>query len=333
VEPIEPAALSGVVPATSGSPAGGARRSDLGPDDRSQPAGRIFALVLSGLQHDCLSHQDGVLADRDPEELHDLRVAVRRTRSLLRAATGVLPETDRRTLRDELRWLAELTSPVRDLDVLAEDLPSLAKRLSPELGTALPELRAELDSARVAAVSRLSDAIRSDRYVRLQRTWQHCGRIYVVQGDVPESALRPAGDVADEMVLRSERRMRRIGRRAVRSDDLTHWHDLRKALKQFRYVLAEVSPLYPADTFRTVRSELPELQDLLGRLQDHHVQAELVAGVGLDAGGRAALVAGALSDRLHRDVHRAHHRCRAAWRRFERSDVAARLCRELGRDT
>jgi CHAD domain-containing protein len=297
--------------------------------DRIQPAGRVFALVLSGLRAECLAHSDGVLADEDPEELHSFRVAIRRTRSLLRAAVDVLPEADRRALRDELRWLADLTSPVRDLDVLVADLPGMARRLQPELRDGMAPLAASFDAERSLAVERLAGAIRSERFDALQRTWHRCGRVYLVGADVPAAALHPAGLVADAMVRRSETRMRRAGRRALRSGELADWHDLRKSLKQFRYVLAEVAPLYPAGMFRSVRRELPDLQDLLGGLQDHHVQAELLVRVGASAGGEAALAAGVLANRLHRDVHRLHRRCAATWRSFDESAPMVRLRREL----
>jgi CHAD domain-containing protein len=81
--------------------------------------------------------------------------------------------------------------------------------------------------------------------------------------------------------------------------------------------------------FRSVRRELPDLQDLLGGLQDHHVQAELLVRVGTSAGGEAALAAGVLANRLHRDVHRLHRRCAATWRSFDESAPMVRLRREL----
>jgi CHAD domain-containing protein len=301
----------------------------LGPADRSQPAGRVLALILEGFLVDGRVHEPGVLADEDPEELHDLRVAIRRTRSLLRVARDVLPEPERTRLRDELRWLADLTSPVRDLDVLAEDLGGLLDRVQPPLRTGADELQASFRRERALAVERLRVGIGSDRHAELFRLWHLTARVHVLGERVPPSALRPAGEVAQRAILDSERRLRRAGRLAGRSDDLEHWHDLRKALKQFRYVLGALAPLHPPGAFDSVRAELPELQDVLGRLQDHHVQAELVGRLGVAAGGDAALLAGAIADRLHRDAARAHRRCARAWRHLERSDLRARLRAEF----
>ena len=297
--------------------------------DREQPAGRVFALVLEGFAAEFRRHEPGVLADEDPEELHDLRVAVRRARSLLRVAQGVLPEPDRLRLRDDLRWLGDLTSPVRDLDVLAGDLPGLLERVQPPLRSGTDGLTAALWAARSLAVDRLHEALRSERHAEVVRRWHLTARVHVLGDAVPPSARRPAGEVASQAILRSERRLHRAGRVAARSDDLEHWHDLRKALKQFRYVLGALAPLFPPGAFTGVRGELPELQDVLGRLQDRHVQADLVGRLGLDAGGDAALLAGAVADRLHRDVERAHRRCASAWRHLERSDLRRRLRSEL----
>src|SRR5689334_5766734 len=51
----------------------------------------------------------------DPEHVHDSRVATRRMRAALRLFKDVLPYGE--ALDDELRWIASLLGPVRDLDV------------------------------------------------------------------------------------------------------------------------------------------------------------------------------------------------------------------------
>src|SRR6266699_6169114 len=67
-------------------------------------------------------HERGVRAG-DAEALHDFRVATRRSRALLRPSSGV------DELQRELRWLAGLLGPVRDLDVLIDHMRELVKEL------------------------------------------------------------------------------------------------------------------------------------------------------------------------------------------------------------
>ena len=53
----------------------------------------------------------GTLADLDTEFLHDLRVAVRRARAVLRELEGVHEAGQRAHVRDELKWIQALDRP------------------------------------------------------------------------------------------------------------------------------------------------------------------------------------------------------------------------------
>ncbi len=59
----------------------------------------------------------GVLADWDTEFLHDLRVAIRRTRSGLSLVKKVLPDAVVARFKRDFGLLGSLTGPTRDLDV------------------------------------------------------------------------------------------------------------------------------------------------------------------------------------------------------------------------
>ncbi len=67
----------------------------------------------------------GLLADIDTEFLHDFRVAVRRTRATLKLGRPALPDEMRSRWEPEFKWLGDLTTPVRDLDVYELDLPTM----------------------------------------------------------------------------------------------------------------------------------------------------------------------------------------------------------------
>lgn len=303
---------------------GRAARSDepaweMGPDDRTQPAGRLLPLVLDRYLREFRAHEPGVRADEDPEELHDYRVALRRARSLMAAGRKVFPAEELELLRGLAAWMAGVTSPVRDLDVLLEDLPDLLGRVAPELADGADPLRAALAGRRAEVRADLVDVLDGDRLPVLMRRWQAMATVYRIGGGEPgPDASRPAGEVVDALILRSHRRMRKRAGRAVRSGAREDWHELRKGLKRFRYLVAAFTPLYPQGSFERVSKKLSDLQDTLGRLQDHHVQASIIEDVGVATGGRAALVAGVLADSLHRDAEVAHAHCREAWESFDR---------------
>ena len=72
----------------------------------------------------------GIVADVDTEFLHDFRVAVRRTRSVLKLLGGVFPSGMAERAGAEFRWLGDVTTPTRDLDVYLLGIESMASSLT-----------------------------------------------------------------------------------------------------------------------------------------------------------------------------------------------------------
>ena len=101
-------------------------RPFIEPDQRSDTAVRhILIHLLDTLQ----ANIDAVLEDLDPEPLHDLRVAARRTRSALSAFKSVLPNAVVAEFVLGFKWLGSVTGPCRDLDVHLIEIGVFQKRL------------------------------------------------------------------------------------------------------------------------------------------------------------------------------------------------------------
>ena len=81
------------------------------------PAATALATILTALLDALEANVPGTIRDIDTEFLHDLRIAVRWTRSALKLCGGALPAGLARDFRAEFRWLGDLTTPTRDLDV------------------------------------------------------------------------------------------------------------------------------------------------------------------------------------------------------------------------
>ena len=74
-------------------------------------------ISLSLFEAMCASEQ-GVKDQINPEFLHDYRIAVRRTRSLLGQMKKVIPPDKLKVFGEEYTWLSTLTGPARDCDVM-----------------------------------------------------------------------------------------------------------------------------------------------------------------------------------------------------------------------
>jgi CHAD domain-containing protein len=264
-QPVLPAVLSVLgLPAPGPAPGPGVGL------DRLMPASGALALVLGRLREHVISNQHGVLERLDIEFLHEFRVAIRRSRSMVKLASSSLDPARREHFAGELAWLGTVTSPVRDLDVHVEELG-----YDPQDN--LDPLRVLLAARRDEAQPVLAAALRSRRYESLLAEW---GRMAdpATQGgtayDVAVDAGRPIGEVADGYIWRAFRRVVRHGRSITADSPPGLLHDLRKRAKELRYLLECFQTLYPEEELRTVVRELKLLQDNLGEYQDCQVQAD-----------------------------------------------------------
>ena len=136
------------------------------------PAIEGFRRVLANLMASVDANLPGTIDDIDAEFLHDLRVAVRRSRSVLRHGKRVLPADVRAWSHPDLKHLGDITSPPRDLDVLAEEWDGYVATLSRDAAAALAPLRAQLEEDRGAARRQLSADLTSPRVVELLDRWR-----------------------------------------------------------------------------------------------------------------------------------------------------------------
>src|SRR5499427_3048733 len=88
---------------------------------RSAARDRILALMR---EHCDLirAKEPGTRLGSDPEELHQMRAAVRRLRAILGAVRDMFDPKWVAGLRSELDWLSTVLGNLRDLDVLREYL-------------------------------------------------------------------------------------------------------------------------------------------------------------------------------------------------------------------
>ncbi|MCW3067293.1 MAG: hypothetical protein JWN32_4465 [Solirubrobacterales bacterium] len=272
-----------------------------------QRADEAAAIVAAGLAAVIEANLPGTLADLDTEFLHDLRVSVRRTRSLQRQLEGVFPPGPLASFRSAFRWLQQVTGPTRDLDVYLLDFDAFRSAVPTAHVADLDPLEGLLRDRREHEWRRMVAALSSSRTETLLAGW----RAFVASlADAQEidrpDARRPIAAVAGERIAKVHRRMLKMG--AAIDDDSPHeaLHDLRKKGKELRYLLELFGSVFPEDVVKPMVKSLKSLQDVLGRFQDRQVQAETIRAlredvVALDDGAAALMAMGLLVDRLERE--------------------------------
>jgi CHAD domain-containing protein len=204
------------------------------------------------------AHELGTRAGRDPEELHQMRVAVRRLRAILRAARSLFERKWVRELRSELDWLSAALGRVRDLDVARAYLAGEVAALEPVERGPAPRLLRRLDADRARARDALRVALDSPRYPKLLTRLR-------------TSMARPrlsASDVSLVDVAAAEfRKLRRAAKALPGHPDADDLHEIRIKVKRARYAAELVAGAAGQRGARFIE-QAKALQDILGEHQD-----------------------------------------------------------------
>jgi CHAD domain-containing protein len=306
--------------------------------DPAERADAATARVLGALWEVIEANLPGTLADTDVEFLHDYRVSVRKTRSVLKELTEVFPPATLAYWRGEFRWLQQITGDTRDLDVAVSDFDALAGLVGAEDQAALVPLASVLANRRAAARRVMVRELRSERAHALARDWAGfmAGLTDFPVLDRPAAAAT-INTVAGVRIATVYRRMVKLGEAIDAESPAEDYHELRKHGKELRYLLELFGvPLHDAEVVKPMVKALKDLQDVLGRHQDREVQATMVRGLADEVsglpGGPAALVAmGALVRALGADEAAARGEFAEAFAAFSSADQRGLVKTTFGR--
>jgi CHAD domain-containing protein len=300
-----------------------------------QPADAAAAEVLRALLAAVEANLPGAIDDPDSEALHDLRVAVRRSRSVQRELKRVFPAVELAHFRAEFRWLQGVTGPARDLDVYVTGFDELRSLVPEAMRGDLDPLLDVLRRHREQARDEMAGALHTERFTTVMSDWATLLELLpsMPVADRPD-AKRPIGELAGERIAKVYKRMVKMGGAIGPESAPEAFHELRKKGKELRYLLELfAAPLYPAKVVKPMIKSLKALQDVLGRHQDRQVQQAMLRSlsgeIATRPGGPATLMAvGALLVALADDAQATRDQFA---RRFEA--FASKKERALVKDT
>jgi inorganic triphosphatase YgiF len=307
------------------------------------------AEALAAIARECLgqiaANAPGLLADRDPEWVHQMRVGTRRLRSCLSLAAAALPDAPLDEVRAEIRWLAETLGRARDWDVLAtQTLPPFVEALARDdaFAPGVTRIRHRVAARRRLAAAAAREAVASRRFQRLLLATAlfvagfgpraaaadpapaanapdtlppDAGAATAVAASAPRNGER-ADTFAAALLARRDRKLRQRGKAIAQASDRDR-HAARIAAKRVRYAAEFFAPLFPRRRTRAYIEALADLQDALGEYNDA-VTAAARAGelAGAADGAAAAALCGWMASRRAA----LEPRLAKAWRSFESCD-------------
>lgn len=236
-----------------------------------------FAHQVIAEQFDRIIKQEKrVLADKDPEHLHQMRVGTRRLRTALQVFDSAIHLPAIASAK-QLRNLARVLGAVRDLDVQIAGLkndyhPNLDKREQKQLKQVL----ASLQEQRTVAFADMEKALTGNSYKKLKsayKSWLDQPQ-YTAVAQLPITLLLPdvLSPLLSELLLHPGWL---ISTEQITPHNSEVLHDLRKVCKHVRYQTEFFTPFYGEDFSQWIK-EVKQIQDDLGAFQDIQVLRELL---------------------------------------------------------
>ncbi|ELR98004.1 CHAD domain-containing protein [Gloeocapsa sp. PCC 73106] len=238
-----------------------------------------------------IKHEEAVFRDEDPEELHQMRVGVRRLRSAIAAFAPAIKLP--KTAQDQnLGKIGRTLGVLRDLDVLAEAIATQYLPYLPETEQQVLDQGLKfLQKRRHKALKRVQKMIQEDLYQDFkqglqgwlaQPSYQKLAEIGIqlilpdlLLPEISRLLLHPAWlvgvKIEDTQLNFAENRAQ------VFYLEAEVLHDLRKEAKRVRYLLELFTQFYGED-YQHYLEDIKNIQGVLGEIQDSFILGEFLTG-------------------------------------------------------
>ena len=228
-----------------------------------------------------LEECDNVAADFSADPVHDLRVSLRRCRSMADGMMAMDPDHDWKAMKKAGKALFQRLGALRDVQIMMEwiekleptleRLPANATNLSPEIAQLGPGVPANPDPTHDPAAHALSDILKAR-----ESEQKHEARAALAEFDrkqwkqwsktLPQRAtrIRPGSSLFKHLALERWTAARELHVRAMRNRSQVTLHTLRIGIKRFRYIVENFLP----EEHKLWSNDLKHMQDLLGEVHD-----------------------------------------------------------------
>ena len=212
------------------------------------------------------------------EGVHQLRVALRRLRSVLKVFRPLTDSPQSRALDEALRDFLALLGPARDWDVFLAGIGAEMTRLLPD-DRRLRSLIRAAEAERQAAYDKLAAALEAPGWrsallegIALvhEKPWRHAH-----EADEIRKLEAPPEDFASFAL---DKRWRRLAKAGAEIESLAPeaLHELRLDAKRLRYAAEVLAPVFGQKAARRFQRRLSNLQEELGVSNDASVARSLV---------------------------------------------------------
>ncbi len=237
---------------------------------RSTPTSEALNQIFNNLSKLMNALFRPVVDDVDVECLHDFRIALRRTRTLLRVSAHLWPNAIE--VQRQFANIGSITGHVRDLDVYVDKIDTLAVRFDLITASRINMVRQLLVRRRVAAQRKLVENLHAHHVSAFLNDWV----MQLTSGDENSSGLldRAISENASLWIEKAYGHVRVRSRSLGKASPLANFHDLRLRAKRLRYLLESFEQIWRRPAIVAALRQLKQMLKVFGDLNDVCTQRE-----------------------------------------------------------
>jgi len=218
---------------------------------------------------------------RNPEALHQMRIALRRMRTAVSLFGEIVQDGQVERIKGELKWLGKELSSARDHDTLLDEVVGPLRRQNPD-DRGLKSLSFTFMRQRLRSYKRAEKAVHSPQFAKMlieTFAWIEIGEWVTTTDELARARRdRPIENYAADQLSRRHKKIKKRGKHLEKLDPARR-HRLRIQVKKTRYATE-----FFANLFHDRKSErrhtrlltaLKRLQNSLGGLNDVTMRKKL----------------------------------------------------------
>jgi CHAD domain-containing protein len=278
-------------------------------DDPSAPPTERIRERLQAQYAQMVRHDPGTRLGRDPEALHQMRVATRRIRAILRAVRPFLAPEWTEHVRQEVGWISSLLGEVRDWDVLLESFRENFHDISSEDPRAFQSILKEFEDQRSQARAGLLEALRSHRYLHLLNR---------LEDSLPHLPFQPTPLTLEDLAQKAFLKLQDFVQASHSLFPKPELHRTRILLKRARYAV-ELAKTRLEKRAKRFLKQAKRGQDLLGQHHDAMVAEQRLLTLKQHSRGAGIVyVTGLMVERLRNRQLQVYRQIPEQWEKLEK---------------
>jgi CHAD domain-containing protein len=226
-----------------------------------------------------LEECEHVSVDFAADPVHDLRVSLRRCRSLADGLMALDPDPNWKAMKKAGRQLFQRLGALRDVQVMMEWVEKLGKKRAPtlrlaqenEIFVSQPPLFANPADPAAQALLELLHRREQEQQHEAQaaleefdgKQWRQWSKSLPARA----ARIRPGSALFKHLALERWTQARALHNRALRNRSQVAFHSLRIGIKRFRYIVENFLPV----EHKAWSNDLKEVQDALGEVHDFDI--------------------------------------------------------------